>query len=155
METFGDDKTDQSQYSVSDTLTWMRSRHSIRVGGGWAKHLFVETGNWLGAGQIRFSGSSTKNALADFLLGRANTFRQNNGQNRDFFSSDFFGFFQDNWKISRKVTLNVGLRYEVDGQLLSRTDEYQQFRFGVRSTVFSSAWFILAIPACRAPSFRP
>ncbi len=146
MGTFGDDRTDQSQYSVSDTLTWMHGRHSIRLGGGWAKHLFVETGNWLGAGQIRFSGSSTKNALADFLLGRANTFRQNNGQNRDFYSSDFFGFFQDNWKISKKVTLNLGLRYEVDGQLLSRTDEYQQFRFGVRSTVFPTAPLGLVYP---------
>ena len=57
MGTFGDDKTDQTQYSVSDTLTWMHSGHGIRAGGGWAKHLFVENGNWLGAGQIRFSGS--------------------------------------------------------------------------------------------------
>jgi hypothetical protein len=146
MGTFGDDHMNQTSWGLSDTLTWMRSGHSIRAGGGYTHHAFVETGNWLGAGQIRFSGSSSKNALADFLLGRANTFRQNNGQNRDFFSGDMSGFFQDDWKISRKVTLNLGLRYEVDAPLVSTTDQLQTFRFRVQSKLFPTAPLGLVYP---------
>lgn len=146
MGTFGDDHMDQTSWGLSDTVTWVRNGHSIRAGGGYTRHGFVETGNWLGAGQIRFSGSSSKNALADFLLGHANSFRQNNGQNRDFNSGDFFGFFQDDWKISRKVTLNLGLRYEVDQPLVSTTDQLQGFRFGVQSKVFPTAPLGLMYP---------
>ncbi|MBI3693307.1 MAG: TonB-dependent receptor, partial [Acidobacteria bacterium] len=146
MGTFGDNAMDQASYRVSDTLTWMRRGHSIRAGGGITHHSFLEHGNWLGAGQIRFSGSSTRNALADFLLGRANTFRQNNGQNRDFASKDWFGFFQDDWKVSRKFTLNLGLRYEIDEPLVSATDELQTFRFGVSSKVFPTAPLGLLFP---------
>jgi hypothetical protein len=146
MGTFGDNTQDQSTYGLSDTLTWMRSGHSIRAGGGWMRHAFVESGNWLGAGQIRFSGSSTKNALADFELGHANTFRQNNGNDRNFYGNDAFGFFQDDWKISRRLTLNLGLRYEVDGQFLSTTNALQTFRFGVQSKLFPTAPLGLLYP---------
>ena len=45
---------------------------------------FQETGNWLGAGQVRFTGSFTKNAFADFLLGDPTSSVRNNGLNRDF-----------------------------------------------------------------------
>jgi len=146
MGTFGNDAMDQTSFGPSDTLTWIRNGHSIRTGAGMTRHTLVETGNWLGAGQIRFSGSSTKSALGDFLTGHANTFRQNNGQDRDFFGNDWYGFFQDDWKISRKLTLNLGLRYEVDGALESTTDALQTFRLGVQSRVFPISPLGLAFP---------
>jgi hypothetical protein len=139
MGTFGNDAMDQTSYGPSDTVTWIRNGHSVRAGGGMTHHTFVESGNWLGAGQIRFSGSSTKSALGDFLTGHANTFRQNNGQDRDFYSNDWYGFFQDDWKVSRKLTLNLGLRYEIDEPLVSTTDALQTFRFGVQSRLFPAA----------------
>lgn len=146
MGTFGNDNMDQSSFGPSDTLTWMHGGHSIRIGGGMTHHSFLETGNWLGNGQIRFSGSSTKSALGDFLMGRANTFRQNNGQDRDFASNDGYGFFQDDWKVSRKLTLNLGVRYEVDGPLSSATNALQTFQSGVQSTVFPTAPLGLLFP---------
>ena len=139
MGTFGNDDMIQQSYGPSDTLSWMHGGHSIRVGGGMTRQVFDETGNWLGAGQIRFSGSQTKSSLGDFLTGHANTFRQNNGQDRHFYGNDWYGFFQDDWKVSRKVTLNLGLRYEVDGAFSSTTGALQTFQFGVQSTVFPTA----------------
>ena len=146
MGTFGNDNMAQTSFGPSDTLTWIHNGHSIRAGGGMTRHTFVETGNWLGAGQIRFTGSSTRSALGDFLTGHANTFRQNNGQDRDFYGDDRYGFFQDDWRVSRKLTLNLGLRYEVDGPLASTTDALQTFRFGVQSEIFPTAPLGLLFP---------
>src|SRR5262249_30946419 len=69
---------------VADTVTWIHGAHSIKMGGSFQWNRFREQGNWLGEGQVRFTGSFTKDAFADFLLGSANSFRQNSGLNRDF-----------------------------------------------------------------------
>ncbi|MBI3646856.1 MAG: TonB-dependent receptor [Acidobacteriales bacterium] len=126
-------------FGWSDTLTWVRGKHSIRAGSWYLYNRFDATTSWLGAGQIRFSGNFTRNALADFLLGRAQSFRQNNGADRHFRSHNWHSFAQDDWKAHRKVTFNLGLRYELNTPYVSLTDEFQTFRFRTPSQVISKA----------------
>jgi hypothetical protein len=124
---------------VADTLSWIRGNHSIKMGGSFQWNQFREQGNWLGEGQIRFTGSFTKDGFADFLLGSANSFRQNSGLNRNFRSINTGLFVQDNWKATRKLTLNLGLRWEVDPPYSSAGDALATFAFGAQSQRFPTA----------------
>ncbi|HZQ55201.1 MAG TPA: TonB-dependent receptor [Bryobacteraceae bacterium] len=144
--TYGDDTMPQRTEMLSDTVSWIHGGHSIKAGGLYQWNQFVETGNWLGAGQIRFTGSFTKNAFADFLLGDANSFRQNNGLNRNFRSINTGLFIQDDWKVTRRLTLNLGLRWEVDPPYTSRNDALGTFEFGVQSQRFKTAPLGLLFP---------
>jgi hypothetical protein len=101
--------------------------------------VFDEVGNWLGAGQVRFTGNFTRNTLADYMLGMAASFRQNNGLNRTFRSSAIHGFVQDDWRLTPRITLNLGLRYELNKPMVSTTDELATFRFNQQSTVIPKA----------------
>ena len=82
MGTFGESQYTQGAYNWSDTVSMTRGAHSIRAGAQVIWNRYLEKGNWLGSAQVRFNGSFTNSTLADFMLGQASSFRQNNGQNR-------------------------------------------------------------------------
>lgn len=146
MGHFGEGPFVSQSAGWSDTLIWVRGRHALKVGTWLLYNRFDEPGNWLGSGQVRFNGGFTGNALADFLLGRAASFRQNNGTNRHFRSSSWHSFIQDDWKLHPRITLNLGLRYELDVPWISTTDEFQTFRFGQPSRAIPKAPLGLQFP---------
>ena len=139
MGTFGEGFNKQSSWGASDTVRWNRGSHSLKFGGGILHKSTDGQSNWLGSGQIRFTGSVTKNALADFLLGHANSFRQNNSLGTQLHSDYWYGFAQDDWKVSRRLTLNLGLRYEIDQPLVNGANPLQTFQFGAHSRLLPSA----------------
>jgi hypothetical protein len=139
MGTFGANGQLQSSYGFSDNLTMTRGRHTMKAGFWFLRGVFDEIGNWLGAGQVRFTGNFTRNTLADFMLGQAASFRQNNGLNRTFRSNSYHGYFQDDWRIHPRITLNLGLRYEMNSPMYSTIDELATFRFNQQSTAIPSA----------------
>jgi hypothetical protein len=137
--TYGDDTQPQVTYGGSDILTLIRGQHSIKLGGSFLWNHFQETGNWLGAGQLSFTGAYSKNAEADFELGEAATFRQNSGLNRDFKGTSSGLFIQDNWQVLPRLTLNLGLRWELNTPYTSAGDALATFEAGVSSQRFPTA----------------
>jgi hypothetical protein len=93
--TYGDDIQPQRTFGASDMATWIRGAHTIKAGASFFWNHFQETGNWLGAGQMTFTGTYSKNGEADFELGQAAMFRQNSGLNRDFTGTNTGLFVQD------------------------------------------------------------
>lgn len=146
MGIFGESQFTQQAYNWSDTLSITQGDHNIKVGGQVIYIRYLEQGNWLGSGQVRFNGSFTGNTLADFMLGQASSFRQNNGQNRRFRSKGFYGFVQDDWRIARRLTLNLGLRYELNLPIVSVDDEFAGFAFNTQSKVIPKAPVGLVFP---------
>jgi hypothetical protein len=144
--TYGDDIQPQTTWGGTDIVSWIRGNHSIRMGGSFLWNHFRETGNWLGAGQTTFTGAYTGNGEADFAIGMAATFRQNSGLDRDFAGSNTGLFIQDDWKLAPRLTMNLGLRWELNRPYTSAGDALATFQAGVRSQRFPTAPLGIVFP---------
>jgi hypothetical protein len=105
--------------SIGDVLSLQRGKQSLRFGGEilhseWRAHAAV-----FSYGEIDFP------TFNDFLVGNTAASQFSGGSfgfahlgtgltDRDFITTDYHLFAQDDWKISSKLTLNLGLRYELD-----------------------------------------
>ena len=125
---------DQSSASISSSTTWLRGRHSIKFGGIYSRN-FAKDGYSTGAneskGAYAFSGFATGNAFADLLLGLPNQVREQRNTRgnlpMDTYSNDWAVFAQDDLKLTPRLTLFLGLRYEVIGVFIDKNDTYANF----------------------------
>jgi hypothetical protein len=107
---------------VDDSVTWAKGRHILKFGGEFRRWMPRLTDSGVYEGQWTFNGSITQNAaspsgtgdaFADYMLGIP--FSVQHGYPGDPWGSDtnFWHFFvQDDFKVSDRLTLNIGLRYE-------------------------------------------
>jgi hypothetical protein len=106
---FRQDRIASPSTSFTDTVSITRGRHGIRLGGDARYYQFY--GEITGANR----GVIVSQNFNSFLAGTVALATLANGfSDRNLRSFDYHFFIQDDWRISRKVTLNLGLRYEVD-----------------------------------------
>lgn len=94
--------------NLSDTVSYTAGRHAIRLGGSFSNGGvdYFRAGN--GRGRIDFR------YLPDFLLGNVRSWRLLYGDSaRDLSMKSFDFFVQDDFRATRRITLNLGLRYDV------------------------------------------
>ena len=103
---------------IREALSWIRGNHSLKFGG---EFLHVQTGildvsTMLGrfAFDGRFVGQNGEyqGGIADLLLGFPSRYRQDSKTVFNMFQRMYFFYGQDDWKVSDRLTLNLGLRYE-------------------------------------------
>jgi hypothetical protein len=97
---------------VSNRTNWMKGKHSIQFGAEGQYYKATIDSEYRVPGTFVFNGSATGNAMADFMLGDMRSFDQGTGEYKDntnFYSS---AFFQDDYKIHPRLSLNIGFRYE-------------------------------------------
>jgi Carboxypeptidase regulatory-like domain/TonB-dependent Receptor Plug Domain/TonB dependent receptor len=140
MGTAGSGQANDSQgaYGILDTFNYTKGNHTLKFGGSFDMDYTRSNGQFLVAGKLGFTGSSTGNALADFLEGHANTFQQNNGTYSRYHSADPSLFLQDDWHIRPRLTLNLGARWEVYYPFAGMNN-LTTFQEGVQSTRFPTA----------------
>ena len=121
--------TRQEQTTISDTLTLVKGRHSLKFGGFYTRNHAVD-GFSLGvtgaAGAYTFGGASTGNSFGDFLLGlplRSDVGINTRGTSPLDAAANEFGFFaQDDWKVSDALTIFAGVRYEYLGNFVEKNN---------------------------------
>jgi hypothetical protein len=142
----GNDNDYEQTIGIEDTFNWNLGNHGIKLGGSFFWNDNREAGSYLGGGTASFTGnwtpgaglSSTKNALADFLMGHAATFRQNNGIDHTLHNPDPSLFVQDDWRITHRLTLDLGLRWEAFYAFTGQND-FGTFAPNVQSVRFPTA----------------
>jgi hypothetical protein len=102
-------------FTVSDTFTWIRGKNTWKMGGGASAYQNNQVFDFLTNGFFDFDGTLTGNAFADFLLGAPTDYIQGAAAPSNIRTHSYFGFFQDEWKANRRLTLTLGIRYEYNG----------------------------------------
>jgi len=114
--------TRNNSFQFMDNLSIVRGRHSIKLGGEIRRDRYNQYGNQKATGEFLFDGQATFNPanrgatgfiFADFMLGETSTaarvLAMANGMLR---RTSYYGYVQDDWKITTRLTLNLGVRYE-------------------------------------------
>ncbi|MBM3740336.1 MAG: hypothetical protein FJW39_31665, partial [Acidobacteria bacterium] len=97
-----------------DGITWTRGKHNIKVGGDVRRH---RADAFLGTrlnNSYTFSGQFSGDGFSDFLLGNISSSSVALAPNETgrFRRTMMSAYVLDDWKVSPKLTLNIGLRYE-------------------------------------------
>ena len=119
FEGLGDSTSDPIRYTVNnydfnDSLTWIKGRHTIRIGGDVLRVQYFQPTNSNFNGTFTFNGKITGDGAADLELGYpSSTSRKIGTVTNHIFATNYAAYVQDDFKVSPTLTLNLGLRYEV------------------------------------------
>jgi hypothetical protein len=103
-----------SNYIISDNFSHVAGSHTLQFGGTWFHYFKTQAINNATQGTFNFSGTFTNDPIADFMLGLGRTYTQ--GQDRfvrSYGLEQTEWYAQDDWRVSRRLTLNLGLRLYV------------------------------------------
>jgi Carboxypeptidase regulatory-like domain len=125
----------QETHHLLGTVSWVRGQHELKFGAEGRMHRdnFTQPGipggqfvyDFTGTSQQPFSGGG--DPLASFLIGNAGPGASSSGYEvPNLVSTQSFqagSFIQDNWKVNKKLTVNIGMRYDLD---FPRTERYNR-----------------------------
>jgi hypothetical protein len=125
----------QETHHLLGTLSWIRGKHELKLGAEFRAHRdnFTQPGipggqftyDFTGTSQFPFSGGG--DPLASFMIGNAGPGSSSSGYEvPNAVSTQSFqtgGFVEDSWKVSKNLTVNIGMRYDLD---FPRTERYNR-----------------------------
>ena len=131
---------ENEDYQLKDIFNWTRGRHSVKGGFEVFRKRYLNRSYFQTMGVFNFTGAISGNAVADYLLGKAATsnvampLTEQGGV-----QTSFNEFIQDDWRVTSRLTLNLGLRYELPLPWYQPQNYWATFHAGQQSTVFPNA----------------
>lgn len=153
----------QRMFAVLDNFTLLRGNHSLKAG---FESRFYRMKNFQPSfynGYFAFRSAETSapgslssasgNAVASFLLGQADSTQYTQVDPGQLVNGDYFaGFVQDDWRASRRLTFNLGLRYEVNTRLADKRGLSSTFDTATQRVLAGSA---RPVPPLSLTNFAP
>jgi hypothetical protein len=133
---FAPDPRKQDVRQFVDTLSWNRGKHALKMGVN-IRNLIQYTGiTNFARGVYTFNGQFTRavagtqtagDAMADALLGLTSNAQLSTALDNRRHGWSHEVFLQDNWKLSAKLTLNLGVRYEYQSPIVEQNNRVANF----------------------------
>jgi hypothetical protein len=148
-------------FIAGDDVSWTHGNHLFQFGGEvrWLQSNQYDLGGATG-GRYTFSAAQTNNGsaggapLATFILGTISTFTNTPVQIPGYYRWRYYaGYFQDNWKILPNLTINAGLRYELETPRMEKFNNQAYVRPGISGNLngFATTTALCFSGACGNP----
>jgi hypothetical protein len=112
-------------HHLVDNLTWIRGKHTLKTGFEMRYSLNKDEFSQSGGGSFTFNDRATRSGMAAFLLGWTSSAAQSKPDLLEA-RTDYYGVYvQDDWKVTKNLTFNLGLRWEIDTPRWERIDNRQ------------------------------
>ncbi len=106
-----------NQYQILESLVWNRNRHTFKMGGE-ARDIRTDMFFTGGNGSWAFANAYSGSNIGDFLLGLPSSVSKTARATQWNTKVRYLGlYFQDDWKVTSRLTLNLGVRYEVESAI--------------------------------------
>lgn len=131
----------ENAFDYSGSLSWVHGRHELKFGGGY-QHLQINVLQGIATNGffVFVPFPVVPNAFASFLFGQPVFFLQGRGDfSRGIRGNSLNGYAQDTYRVSNRLTLNLGLRYELPFPYTEIKNRQTLFIPGRQSTVVPSA----------------
>ena len=148
-ESLGDNASDPILYVVndfdgSDVVTWNKNRHTFTIGGDILHVQLFQPTNTDKNGAFTYNGkftaSSTSDALADFMAGYpASSILMTGGNTNHLIQTNYAGFIQDDYNATPRLTLNLGMRYELQTLPAEENGQITDFVPSLGMNVYANA----------------
>jgi hypothetical protein len=130
-----------NSFQWSDNVSMILGKHSLKFGADVRRQRFDQTLYFDVNGEFFVDGTSTNTVGADsvfpdYLLGFPGSYGQGSAQVENVRSTGLYLFAQDSWKIKPNLTLNYGLRWELNTPIADISKHVQTFRPGQTSTIY-------------------
>lgn len=122
---------------ADDSVSWSHGNHNVKAGASMLRLQYLNRAQY--AGYMQFSTTYTGVALADGLAGLQNTFEGANEDNQAGIEHELFFYAEDDWRILPRLTLNLGLRYELPFAWTQPKGWSTTFIPGYQSAIFPTA----------------
>jgi hypothetical protein len=144
---------DTGNLRLNGALTHITGNHNIKVGGDAQRVAYTRFSD-SGGSQFRFQGRFSNrgsgsfpevpnaqfaHSFADFMIGRVNDFTANGQIDYSLPTWGLFGYVQDQWRLSRRLTVNLGFRYEIWKAMMEKNGRASAFVAGHQSDLFPNA----------------
>ncbi len=125
-----------------DNLLMTRGRHALKMGVEFRREELFRRAARFSRGQMAFDGSFTQNpsnrgatgdGMADFLLGLASGGNLGNQNGETAVTRNYSLYFQDDWRITSRLTLNLGVRWDRFGPPSFRLTPVSRFELTLGS----------------------
>ena len=130
-----------NSFQWSDNITKVKGNHTLKFGGDIRRMRFDQTLYFEVNGFYNYFGGGTNDAgytdlYPNYLLGLPDTYQQGAAQHENVRTTAVYLFGQDSWKIRPNLTLNYGLRWELNTPLTDIGQHVQTFRPGQTTSIY-------------------
>lgn len=124
-----------NEYNYSQNVTYLKGKHTFKMGGGMQKSTHGAPDQGTPTGTFGFDLRATSlpgvgnsgNSIASFLLGAVNNASTVLGPLQVWREWYYNAFIQDDWKVMPKLTINLGLRWDIDAPVKEDNDNGNGF----------------------------